>query len=79
VRAVKDIPLQPVQSSNIAAVGHDPATQTLAVQFKGSEPARIYHYHGVTTPDHLAMMAADSVGSHFARHIKGRFPSKQVS
>lgn len=74
-----DIKLHPVQSSNLAAVGHDPERQVLAVQFTGKPEGRVYHYHGVTTADHLAMLASPSVGSHFARHIKGRFPSKQVS
>lgn len=66
-------------STNIHAVGHDPKSNTLAVEFKGSDPGRVYHYDGVTTADHLAMMAAPSVGSHFAAHIKGRFPSRKVS
>jgi hypothetical protein len=66
-------------SSNIKAIGHDPKTNTMAVEFHGSEPARVYHYDGVTTADHLAMMAAPSAGSHFARHIKGRFASRKVS
>lgn len=76
----KDILLHPVTgSSNIAAIGHDPTTSTLAVQFHSDGDPRVYHYQGVSTPDHLAMMSAPSVGSHFAAHIKGRFPSTKVS
>lgn len=75
---MKDIPVKPVSgSTNIAALGHDPKTQTLAVQFHG-DPPRTYHYSGVTVPDHIAMLAAPSVGSHFAAHIKGRFPSRKI-
>jgi hypothetical protein len=74
------IPRKPVKgSSNIASLGHDPKTNTLAVEFHGSTPPRVYHYDGVTTADHLAMLASPSVGSHFAAHIKGRFPSRKVS
>lgn len=75
-----DIPMRPVTgSSNIAALGHDPKSQTLAVQFQGSNLPRVYHYDGVSTADHLAMLAAPSVGSHFVAHIKGRFPSRKMS
>lgn len=75
-----DIPVRSVKgSSNIAALGHDPQRNVLAVQFHGSPSPRVYHYDGVTTADHLAMLAAPSVGSHFAAHIKGRFPSRKVS
>lgn len=74
-----DIPVRPVSgSTNIRAIGHDPKRNVMAVQFHG-DPPRTYHYDGVTTGDHLAMLSAPSVGSHFAAHIKGRFPSRKVS
>lgn len=70
-----DIKLHHVQSSSLAAVGYDTASRTLAVQFAGKPEGRVYHYHGVSTEDHLAMLAAPSVGSHFVKHIKDKFPS----
>lgn len=46
---VPHIELTPVESSQIAAIGHNPATNTLAIQFKGKgdKPGSIYHYDGV--------------------------------
>lgn len=63
------IALTPVQSSNIEAVGYDPATQTQRVRFKdGAE----YDYHGVPEERHHAMMKAESIGGHHAIYIKAR-------
>ena len=62
--------LTPVKSSNIAAVGFDPATSTLGVQFSSGAT---YHYAGVSAEDHAALMGADSIGSHFAKNIRGKF------
>lgn len=57
----------PVQSSNIVSVGHDPNSNTLEVEFKGGS---VYTYHDVDADKHAALMAAESVGSHFHQHIK---------
>lgn len=71
VAAAPQITLQPVQSSQIAAIGHCPATETLAVQFfrKGA-PADVYHYANVTATEYAAFAGAESVGKHFYAHIK---------
>lgn len=63
--------MQPVTSSNLESIGYDAASQTMAVQFKGGKPP--YHYANVPPEVHEAFMAAESVGSHFARHIRGNF------
>jgi hypothetical protein len=57
----------PVTSSNIASVGHDPATNTLEIEFKGGG---VYHYAGVDAAKHAALVNASSVGGHFHQHIK---------
>ena len=57
----------PVKSSNIAKIGHDPATKTLRVEFRNGS---VYSYHDVDADKHAALMKADSVGSHFNEHIK---------
>ena len=45
---MEQIDLIPVESSQIAAIGHDADTNTLAVQFKAKGgPGSIYHYSGV--------------------------------
>lgn len=62
--------LEPVTSSNIAAIGYDHATKTLGVQFKSGG---LYHYHGVQPHEHAAFMSADSHGKHFGKHISGKF------
>lgn len=66
------INLAPVKSSQIEAVGHDAATNTLAIQFKGrgDKPGSVYHYANVTPEQHKAMVGAESVGSHFYKNIK---------
>lgn len=69
--AAPRITLQAIQSSQIAAIGHCPATETLAVQFfrKGA-PADVYHYANVTATEYAAFAGAESVGKHFYAHIK---------
>lgn len=71
------IALQDVDSSQINAVGYDPETQTLAIQFKGwkGELGATYHYTNVTAEDFAAFKGAESLGRHFGRHIKP-FPEK---
>lgn len=71
-----EITLKPVQSSNVQAVGYDPQARRLAVQFKGS--GGIYHYDGVEQSDHDKLIGAESIGSHFSQHIRGKFPHRQV-
>jgi hypothetical protein len=59
--------MKPVNSSNITAVGYDPASKTLAVQFKSGGT---YHYQNVTPEKHGALMSASSIGGHLHTHIK---------
>ena len=61
--------LQPVESSNIAAVGHDPETNTLRVQFRSGQ---VYDYQDVPAEVHAALINASSIGSHLHNHIKGK-------
>lgn len=68
--------LSPVTSSNIAAIGHDPATNELHVQFKSGAT---HVFSGVTAEQHEAMRDAESVGKHFHAHVKGKFDSRKVS
>lgn len=68
------ITMDSIESSQIEAIGHDANTQTLAIQFKSGTRAT-YHYANVTPEDFAAFKGADSVGSHFYKHIKP-FPEK---
>lgn len=62
--------MKPVTSSNISEVGHDPETNTLHVKFKNGGH---YMYNGVSADEHDALLAADSIGSHFHTHVKSRY------
>ena len=61
-----------VESSQIHSIGHDPATNTLAIRFKGKDgqPTSLYHYRNFTANDYRDFRFADSIGSHFYKHIK---------
>ena len=78
------IPLTPVTSSQLAAYGHDPSTNTLAIRFKGhgDRPGSLYHYANVTAEQFEAFQAAESKGSHFIRTIKpnaDKFPYTRIN
>lgn len=78
------IPMMPVTSSQIHSLGHDPATNTLRIQFanrKDGTPGSVYDYANVDAAIHAAMVKAESVGSHFGKHIKphaDKYPYKKV-
>lgn len=61
--------LHPVKSSSLAAVGYHPETRTLAVRFAGKSD-KVHHYKEVSPEAHAGLMAAESIGKHFAAHIK---------
>ncbi|MGT2429285.1 KTSC domain-containing protein [Cupriavidus basilensis] len=66
------VALTPVESSQIHSIGHDAESGTLAVRFKNKagEPTSLYHYRNVTAEDFAAFSGAESIGSHFYKHIK---------
>lgn len=62
------IPLQPVTSTLIKAVGHDAPSSVLAVQHHDDS---IYHYEGVSANKFKKLLAADSVGKFMHDHVRG--------
>lgn len=70
----KNIPITPVESSQIHAMGYDAETQTLAVQFKKKDgsPGGVYHYADVPDDAWQELRDAPSIGSHFYKNIKPR-------
>lgn len=64
---MKLIPTEAVNSSNIQAIGYDEPSRTLQVDFHGGAA---YQYTPITNKAFLELKNADSVGSHFAKHIK---------
>ena len=64
-----------VASSGVAAIGYDPPTQTLEVEFlKGS----VYQYYGV--PEHMYqnIMQAPSKGGFLNTYIRDSYPYSRV-
>ena len=64
-----DIPLTPVTSSQVKAIGYDPLTKTLACVFTQGA-GHIYHYPNVEPKVHADFMAAESIGKFFGQNIK---------
>ncbi len=74
------IQLFDVDSSQIHSIGHDAATNTLAIRFyrgygDNKVPAAVYHYANFSAEEFLAFKDADSLGKHFGAYIKP-FPEK---
>jgi hypothetical protein len=65
----------PVHSSNIRAVGYEPETRTMEVEFHSGG---VYRYSGVPETIYQGLMQAASKGSYFHDHIKDRYPCRQV-
>lgn len=66
----------PVKSSNIVSVAYDPLTAAMEIKFANGG---LYRMTEVMPTDHHALIHADSVGSHFAKHIRGKFPTEKVA
>lgn len=77
--ALPVIAMDAVESSQIHSLGYDAASETLAIRFKNKAgaPTSLYHYATVTPANFTALRDAESIGSHFYKHIKPfpeRFP-----
>lgn len=62
------VSLKPVTSSNIKAIGHDPQTNELHVQYHSGDT---YIYSGVSAAKHEAALTADSIGKFINTNVKG--------
>lgn len=78
-----NIAMNPVESSQIHAIGHDPQTNTLAIQFKSKlGVGSVYHYQNFTPELFQAFKSAKSIGSHFKtniKHLSDKHPYVKVS
>jgi len=71
MHTTNSIALTKIESSQIAAIGHDADSSTLAIQFlRKGVPDAVYHYRNFTSTDYAALTSAESIGSHFYKHIK---------
>lgn len=65
----------PVQSTNIAEIGHDPKTATLEVKFTSGA---IHQYDNVNADEFRNLASAKSIGSHFHNFIRGFKNSRKI-
>lgn len=63
------IALHKVSSSQISEIGHDPASNTLAVRSKHG--GTLYHYKGVSAEKFEQFKTSESIGSFLGKNIKG--------
>lgn len=76
--ATPAITMQPVTSSQIAAIGHSPELNVLAIQFppkKSTGVSDTYHYQNVPAELFAEFLAAESQGSFFIQRIK-KYPEQ---
>lgn len=65
------IAMDAVESSQIAAIGHDSETNTLAIQFTSkSGTGSIYHYSNFDAQAFADFKSSKSIGSYFGKVIK---------
>ncbi len=67
---------QPVTSTSLAAVGFDPGSNTLEVEFQN---ARVYRYGGVPQAVFESLKEAESKGRFFNANIRRHYPYERVS
>lgn len=68
---MSQIAMQDVDSSQIHSIGHDAASNTLAIRFKSrSGVGSLYHYANFPAADFEAFKSAESIGAHFGKFIK---------
>jgi KTSC domain len=84
MNAITNIAMKEVESSQIHSIGHDPATNTLAIRFKSKTdaPGSLYHYANFTAEDFAEFEGAESTGSHFYKHVKPydkKYPYQKIA
>lgn len=65
-----------ISSSNIAGVGYLPLTKTLRIEFTGGGT---YDYEDVSRDEVLDLLFADSIGGHFAKHIRLNYQGIKIT
>ena len=64
-----------VHSSSLAAVGYDPVTSSLEIEFKSGAA---YRYSNVAAEAVRELLDAPSMGRYFVQEIKGRYPYARI-
>lgn len=65
---------EPVASSVLRSVGYDAATAELELEFASGD---VYRYYAVPARVHRELLAAESPGAYFNRHVSDRYPTRQ--
>jgi len=65
----------PVESSDVVAIGYEPAERLLEIEFK---EGRVYHYFEVEPDVYQRFLRADSFGQYFLSFINGHYRYKRV-
>lgn len=76
-RSLKTVELVPVHSSNLAAVGYDPATGEMQIQFR--RRGRLYSYADVPPDVHDALINAGSKGGYFNYRVRFRYRTTRLA
>ena len=66
---------EPVQSTALASIGHDPESEVLEIEFSSG---RIYRYRGVSAQLHAWLMRSPDKGGLFNRLIEGKFEFERI-
>lgn len=67
--------MERVNSAAIRAVGHDPGSNVLRIEFTNGNT---HEYFGVTADQHRELMESDSLGRHFGQKIRHVFTSRKL-
>ena len=70
-----NIPLMAVKSSQIAGIGYDFISKTLAIKFNSGG---LYHYAGVNAEEYIKLTNAKSIGTFFGSNIKNVFKFTKI-
>lgn len=74
--AIDGIGREAIQSSNLAAIGYDPARSILAVEFKSGD---VVHYAGVSADFAVEFYASESKGKFYHQRIRGKFQAAMMT
>jgi len=66
---------QPVNSSDIAAIGYDETSETLEIDFKATG---VYRYFSVPKTVAEEFQRTPSPGKFFLQHIKGKYAWEKI-
>ena len=69
-KMTKQIQMQPVESSNLTAIGYDAERKILAVKFKNGT---VYNYSDVPEKTFEELRSSESIGKFFHSRIKNIF------